>query len=200
MHKYEEIVNKSAFEGKRWRHKHAIFLIHLIKKYNLKRIAEVGVWKARTSDFILNGFPEYEIEGCKDIIETYIGIDPYRILDADYNCYVTKIGDEAYGHGKYVDACKRMSKNNQYSLLRCCSNEAAPIIQDGFFDLVYIDGDHRYERVVEDIRIWLPKIRPMGFIGGHDCDRGHPGVVQAVREIFGEDYNRAPGTVFWRQM
>jgi len=54
-------------------------------------------------------------------------------------------------------------------------------------DFVYIDGNHSYRAVAEDIRAWWPKIRPGGVLGGHDFYNGyaraHDGVVKAVTEF-----------------
>lgn len=72
-------------------------------------------------------------------------------------------------------------------------------------DLVFIDADHRYDHVVEDILAWYPKVKSGGIICGHDYDPpDHPltlaelaqysdldfthgthfGVVRAVQEFF----------------
>lgn len=78
--------------------------------------------------------------------------------------------------------------------LKMTSREAAARCNDGSLDFVYIDGDHLYESVVADIRAWLPKIRPGGFIGGHDYfSPGHvKSVVMAVNDELGE-----PSATFW---
>lgn len=52
----------------------------------------------------------------------------------------------------------------------------------GKVDFVYIDADHRYEYVLQDIKAWLPKIKKGGWIGGHDYN--DDGVKKAVNEIF----------------
>ena len=58
---------------------------------------------------------------------------------------------------------------------------AAPMFADGSLDFVYIDAEHTFEAVSADIRLWLPKIKPGGAIGGHDYDSAkHPGVRRAV--------------------
>ncbi|HAB16156.1 MAG TPA: class I SAM-dependent methyltransferase [Verrucomicrobiota bacterium] len=54
--------------------------------------------------------------------------------------------------------------------------------QDANLDFVFIDGDHRYAAVRADIEAWLPKVKPGGWIGGHDYDR--PDVERAARECF----------------
>lgn len=51
-------------------------------------------------------------------------------------------------------------------------------------DLVFIDGDHRYEAVKADIESWLPKVRPGGYLCGHDLDV-FAGVNDALRDTLG---------------
>lgn len=52
------------------------------------------------------------------------------------------------------------------------------------FDFVYIDADHEYSSVKQDIIHWLPKVKHGGYIGGHDFSIDYPGVVIAVQEHF----------------
>ena len=84
--------------------------------------------------------------------------------------------------------------------------EAAKLIPDQSLDICFIDADHRYTGVKEDILAYLPKVKPGGIICGHDfephvadrfntftpehlevdwVDGCHPGVIQAVGEEFG---------------
>jgi predicted O-methyltransferase YrrM len=62
------------------------------------------------------------------------------------------------------------------------SLEAAPTFEDGSLAMVFIDGSHRYEDVVADIRSWRPKVRPGGTLAGHDYTNA-PGVKRAVDEL-----------------
>jgi predicted O-methyltransferase YrrM len=53
----------------------------------------------------------------------------------------------------------------------------------GLADLVFIDGDHRYEEVLGDISRALSFVRPGGTIAGHDYrHKDWPGVKRAVDE------------------
>lgn len=53
-------------------------------------------------------------------------------------------------------------------------------------DMVFIDGDHRYETVVKDIKKAYELLREGGLICGHDYDHpAWPGVRQAVTEWVG---------------
>eukprot|EP00913_Durusdinium_trenchii_P031684 g29670.t1 len=46
------------------------------------------------------------------------------------------------------------------------SVEAAAWVRPGFLDLVFLDGDHRYESVTNDIQAWWPKLRSGGILAG----------------------------------
>jgi len=50
------------------------------------------------------------------------------------------------------------------------STEACTLFSDKSLDLVFIDGNHGYSFVKQDILAWLPKIKPGGVICGHNCD------------------------------
>jgi predicted O-methyltransferase YrrM len=59
----------------------------------------------------------------------------------------------------------------------------AVFIWGGWIDLLFIDGDHTYEVVHQDLRDWLPYVRPGGKVAVHDavCSPW-PGVQQAVED------------------
>jgi SAM-dependent methyltransferase len=73
-------------------------------------------------------------------------------------------------------------------VVREASPAAARHVPDGALDLVYIDGDHNYEPVKADLLAWLPKVRPGGWVAGHDYTTAldQCGVVRAVNEVFGK--------------
>lgn len=48
------------------------------------------------------------------------------------------------------------------------SVDVAAEFADASLDFVFIDADHRYEAVVADIASWFPKVKPGGWVGGHD--------------------------------
>ena len=77
------------------------------------------------------------------------------------------------------------------------------------FDLVFLDGDHRYESVASDIKAWLPLVSPGGILCGHDYDQRpnpqFPGVNKAVEErflgpIIGHSGFKVLGNVWWREV
>ena len=68
---------------------------------------------------------------------------------------------------------------------------AAKQFKDGVFDLVYIDANHEYLHVKNDILTWVLKIKNNGHLAGHNYSRKigskkplKYGVNRAVDEIF----------------
>lgn len=58
---------------------------------------------------------------------------------------------------------------------------------DNSIDFIYIDGRHDYESVKRDLKLYLPKLKLNGIIGGHDySEKQWPDVYKAVNEVMGE--------------
>jgi hypothetical protein len=68
--------------------------------------------------------------------------------------------------------------------VRATSREAATRYHDRSLDFVFLDAAHDYENVKADIVGWKRKIKPGGYLGGHDYQLLFPGVIQAVQEEF----------------
>ena len=45
---------------------------------------------------------------------------------------------------------------------------------------MHIDASHEYEDVMEDVKLWWPKIKPCGMLMGDDYVPPWPGVVRAA--------------------
>jgi len=73
-------------------------------------------------------------------------------------------------------------------LMRMNTEEAHKFIADHSLGFVYIDAQHRYENVRDDIKNWLPKVKKGGVIAGHDYnpwgDPSRGGVAKAVDQRF----------------
>ena len=50
-------------------------------------------------------------------------------------------------------------------------------------DLVYVDGGHSHEVVINDLVNFYPKVKRKGLLAGHDFIRGQDGVIRAVGEF-----------------
>jgi hypothetical protein len=72
------------------------------------------------------------------------------------------------------------------------SQRVLDVFPVGYFDWVYLDGDHRYQEVRAELEICHTRVCDGGFIAGHDfvdprsspgAASGQYGVIQAVREF-----------------
>jgi len=87
-----------------------------------------------------------------------------------------------------AEACfiERMKNYPNVTKLRKPSVEASKGFEDGSVDAVYIDGDHNYEAVIDDMNAWMPKLKPTGILSGHDINDDK--VSSAVESIIGMRY------------
>jgi hypothetical protein len=102
----------------------------------------------------------------------------------------------AFMASAYEEARQRLSRFHHCTLLRMFSIEAAAQIPDGSLDLVYIDGNHGYDAVLEDLTRWAPKVRRGGVVSGHDyrvfANKPFIQVIEAVRT-----YTATQGITDW---
>jgi hypothetical protein len=93
-----------------------------------------------------------------------------------------RLGDEQF---RFVS--ERFVADRRVHLHRQFSYKIASAFPDGFFDFVYIDGNHTYEFVLRDLLDFAPKVKDDGLILGHDffhnefAVRENYGVMPAVR-------------------
>lgn len=67
------------------------------------------------------------------------------------------------------------------------SMDALEDFEDGELDFVYIDANHQYHSVLDDITGWAKKVRPGGIIAGDDyfdIPGSKWGVVKAVKDYW----------------
>jgi hypothetical protein len=94
----------------------------------------------------------------------------------------------------YILTMQKYAMNPNVHIIHAPSPGAAALFEDDFFNWIYIDANHRYDRIVADIEAWLPKCKDV--ISGHDYvlpehDSKTPypfGIRRAVKEFFGDNY------------
>ena len=68
-------------------------------------------------------------------------------------------------------------------IVRADSCEAANRFGDLFFDFIYIDTTHERLLCHNELVAWFDKVKPGGWLCGHDYTSKFPGVVEAVSEF-----------------
>lgn len=86
-------------------------------------------------------------------------------------------------HGQnYDDAAYRVKDFNAV-LMKVLSAEAATKLPDNYLGFVYIDACHYYDHVMQDLRIWVPKLVPGGVCALHDYANPDYDVRRAVKDF-----------------
>jgi len=153
-------------------------IIDIIQKHDIKIIAEIGVDKCAVLRKVLGD--------CGNSIQQYWAIDPWVLWDFT-DKYQKRT--ESDWNNIYLRACGLMRYFPQLHTLKVTSLKASKFFPKKYFDLVFIDADHQYEAVQDDIEAWLPLIKKGGFITGHDYGhKNFPGVKKAVDEFFDIDF------------
>ncbi len=157
-------------------------MVWLVNQHDLRLGAEIGVAFGGMAEAILTGTPA-----------SVVLVDPYAPL-IDYRDPLA-VATSAEGDAQFQATYARLARfERRVTWLRTCSFEAAPLVSDGLLDWAYIDANHSFASVVEDIGLWLPKVRSGGLICGHDY--GLYDVKPAVDSIF-PSVNLEDGTVWW---
>lgn len=117
--------------------------------------AEVGVETGRYSEEICRAMPG---------VKLYC-IDPWQTYDR----YADHVSQSRLEHF-YNATVNRLTVQNQFNvdIIRETSLEAVARFEPASLDFVFIDGNHHFDFVVEDIIAWSPIVRPGGIVAGHD--------------------------------
>jgi hypothetical protein len=87
---------------------------------------------------------------------------------------------------------KSLGFRPQVEIHRGYSCDVLKDFDDDYFDWVYLDACHWYEEVKKDLLMLLRKVKPQGWICGHDyqIEPGHQGsgVMRAVNEIINDGF------------
>lgn len=67
--------------------------------------------------------------------------------------------------------------------IRKPSVEAAKDFEEDSLDCVYVDAEHIYDYIREDVRAWKDKVKHGGVLCGHDFDHNHS---ESIRRILTE--------------
>jgi hypothetical protein len=145
--------------------------------------AEIGVWRGDFSAEILKVAAPRKL---------YL-IDPWLIRDDAVHekaWYGTRSKPDM--EGIYQNVLKRFAvecESGTVVVKRARSEETLSEFPDGYFDFIYIDGDHEYSAVRKDCFLAYEKVRTGGYICGDDYRIGgwwKDGVVRAFHELISE--------------
>lgn len=167
-------------------------------------VVEVGCWIGTVSVLLRKLIEEYN--GILFSIDTFKGSENSNLVSPEY-INIEKI---------FRKNIEKASTN--IHLIKGYSKEVSKRFKSNSIDFVFIDADHRYRFVKEDIKAWLPKVKKGGIICGHDCEcliknlkdlyiknedvdyfQGHLGVIRAVCELLPKAKVTKKGYIWYYQ-
>jgi hypothetical protein len=84
----------------------------------------------------------------------------------------------------FIHHMRRAEVDHLLCPLRMASDQAAALFAEGTLDFVFIDANHAYEAVKQDLVCWFPRVKRRGILAGHDyLNEDFPGVRRAVDEF-----------------
>jgi hypothetical protein len=145
----------------------------LFKKDGL--IVEVGVQWGRFASELL--------ETCSP--RCLFLVDAWRHLPGEWERDPANV-DDAQHQKAYEAVCRGIGRAPNVLIMRMLSAEAALFFADSALDAVYIDCDHTRPGITGDLERWWPKIKPGGWLSGHDYIPRRPRRWVDVTEVLHE--------------
>ena len=147
---------------------------------------EIGVWEGAYTSVLLANASMHIVA-----IDPWVSTDSYgetygshTMEDIEKNPQLRGNDGFVWQETRYIatlDNLKRFPLQ-RWTVLRGYSYKLKHFFSDGGLDFVYIDGEHCYEAVSQDIADWWPKISSGGILAGHDYNDTNPGSIRAVDE------------------
>jgi len=131
-------------------------LIKQLKHEFTGKGVEVGTFKGEFAKQILDST---DIDLKLFMVDVWMGLgDEYKDA-SNHNIHITA----------YADTMKSIEGHEHRAIMiRTDSLRGSMMFEDKSLDFVYIDANHAYDYVVEDIKLWYPKVKHGGYLMGHD--------------------------------
>jgi hypothetical protein len=147
-------------------------LAELFAALDFKRGAEIGVYRGEYSEIICKANPKVKLYA----IDSWINYGDFALR----------------GMGQAKDQAQTRLKDFDVDCLHMDSIAASQMFVDGALDFVYIDGNHDFLHVAQDLFYWTRKVRPGGIVAGHDyfqlkkpeSNMHCPPVLHAFTEVY----------------
>jgi len=134
---------------------------------------EIGVKSGRHARLMLENL---------DIKKLYL-IDPWDFFPERF------VLEGRARKGQFHFCAKQLSPwNEKIKYYTEFSEDAYKHFKNESLDFVYIDGNHDYEFIKRDIELYWSKLKVGGLMAGHDFMEKWQGVIDAVNDSFGDNY------------
>lgn len=146
-------------------------LAQLFAELGFKRGAEIGVAEGHYSEILCKAIPDLEL----------LCIDPWH-----------RYSENPQNHSKehhefsFNETNRRLELFPKARMVQAYSMDAVRDVAPSYLDFCYIDGNHRFDFVIQDIIEWSKRVRSGGIVSGDDYYQlnakwNDGGVVEAVQ-------------------
>lgn len=133
------------------------FLLQHIKENNFKNYLEIGLGGGQTMGFLMKNISDPDF--------VFYGVDPF-VAHNNLHWMGRRFKQEAFDtNRKQVEKLFEDKRGIFYNMF---SHDAAKEFEDKSLDIVFVDGNHAYQYVLEDLEDWYPKVKEGGIFCGHD--------------------------------
>lgn len=138
-------------------------LKQIVEKLKLKKdikILEIGCWAGKSTSILANFVKDYPNSHVW-VVDWFKG-SPGTAID--------NLAKEFNIREIFENNMKELGLFKYINIIENHSALASLFFRDNFFDMIFIDGDHRYFAIKKDLDIWFPKLKKEGIFSGHDCE------------------------------
>ena len=140
--------------------------------------------------YFVGDFQVNYLYGLNDLCEKYLKKD-FTLLELGSN---DGISTRLFSY--FVEKVVCVDNNKTASMIDACSKynninfhhksfiDFLAFDKDNTYDIIYIDGNHDFESIDNDIEQFKHKVKKGGYISGHDYNTETPGVKLAIEKHF----------------
>jgi predicted O-methyltransferase YrrM len=113
-------------------------------------------------------------------------IDPWE----DYDEYPEYKNKQESIYNSFLQNIEKSGQKDKIVINRGYSNRVIPTLEDNYFDIIYIDGNHEPEYVMEDAVLSFRKLKKDGIMIFDDYGWGGPDLTQRGIDGFLSGYHK----------
>ena len=142
-------------------------LAKLFNELSFKIGAEIGVEQGKYSEILCKSNPNLKLY-CVDAWEAYKG-------------YRDHVNQEKLNG--FLKRTKELLSPYNCEIMKAYSMDAVKVFEDEILDFVYLDANHDFQSLTNDLAEWSKKVKSGGIISGHDYVRTKGGVLNDTVDV-----------------
>jgi len=136
------------------------------------RLLEVGSWLGNSALTWIQAADHY-LPLCDGLKAELLCVDPWELQDVTLGPTSVKMNsvvEDDFAYRLFLHNVSFAPNSVRVQHFRGTAGRLLPLLRDGYYDMVYVDGSHRYDDVLEDIQHAKRLLAPGGIICGDDLE------------------------------